>query len=361
METTDRYYGFQKLTLNLTNRCDLNCAMCMASLGERRDLPRQHAFEAVDFGERRGFKEIELTGGEPTLVGYFGEILDRLGEVNARARVTTNGYRLTEAHIRQMAALRDLEVMVSVDGIGEPHDRIRGRKGAFDATERNLRALAQAGCRLTVNTTLQAANLHQAVEIYERLKGLGLQWHTFSLVEPDVDRAAAIPPELHKAFRTALREVHRRSAADGNYTTLSNDIIRSHERRVRYPDFIVHPGLGCTVPKHGVTVNYHGYVLPCYHYPWTRAPFRHLSEHPLDEIVDSEEFRAEIEHAVGPGGCKGCSAACYLWDDEFFKKSVYPPLGLRIQCAWLGFRLHVRSRYPRAFRLISAAKRAALK
>ena len=49
------------------------------------------------------------------------------------------------------------------------------------------------------------------------------------------------------------------------------------------------------------------------------------------------------------------------WDEEFFRKSVYPPIGLRIECAWLGFRLHVRSRYPRAFRAISAAKRALLR
>jgi len=361
MDTEDSFYRFQKLTLNLTNRCNLRCAMCMACLGERRELPREQAFGAVDFGERRGFKEIEFTGGEPTLVDYFAELLDRVAHVNARVRVTTNGYRLSDAHIRQMAAHKDLEVMVSVDGIGEPHDLIRGRKGAFEATERNLRAMADAGCRLTVNTTLQAANLHQAVDVYERFKGLGLQWHCFSLVEPDVDRAAAIPPEMRRALRQALLEIQRRSEADGNYTTLSRDIIRSYERRILYPDFIVHPGLGCTAVKHGVTVNFDGYALPCYHYPWKRAPFRHLGEHSLDEIVDSVEYRAEIEHAVGPGGCHGCSTACYLWDDGFFRKSVYPPIRLRMECAWLGFRLHVRSRYPRAFRAISAAKRALLR
>ena len=362
MGGTDDFYQFKKLILNLTNRCNLRCAMCVVRRGPPQTLSRHHAFEAVAFGERRGFNEIELTGGEPTLVDYFWDLLDRLGQVDTQTRLTTNGLAFTPDQIHRLAALPNLEVMVSVDGIGETHDRLRGRQGAFEAVERNLRAMAEAGCRLTVNTTMQASNLPEVLELYERLKPLNLLWHCFSLVEPTTEGAENIPPHRLHEFRDLMHELLRRAQEDGAFISLSKDMVRNYERRILYPMAVTHPGLGCTAVRKGVIVNFDGEVLPCFHYYWKRgAPYRRLDQRTLDQIVDSPEYRDEIRRAISPGGCEGCSTSCYMWDEEFFEKVLHPPLKLRLRYKMItgGEYLHIR--YPALYRALRAAKRAAWK
>jgi len=84
------------------------------------------------------------------------------------------------------------------------------------------------------------------------------------------------------------------------------------------------------VVRKGLIITHDGYAIPCWHYPWERSPEidRCLHNRSLDEIVDSMEVIGELEHAIGPGGCIGCSTMCYNWDEEFRRK-VMTPNGLR--------------------------------
>ena len=356
MSGTACRYMFQKLILNLTNRCNLRCQMCVARNGTPKTLSRKHALDAAEFAERRGFKTIELTGGEPTLVDYFDELVERLGQVDAQIHLTTNGLEFGGGRVERLAGLSNLAVTVSVDGIGDVHDAIRRRQGAFATTERHLRALGSAGCRVAVNTTVQASNLGQVVDLYERFKGLKLAWHCFALVEDTTAEAGLIRHYHLDELRAALTEVRRRAQDDGNCVIISEGILRSYEWRTLYPDYVAHPGLGCTVVLKGLIVNNDGYVLPCFHYPWQRAAFRRLEDRTLDDIVDSAEYRDEVVGARSEGGCAGCSTACYLWDEEFAHKVAHPPVAQRVRYGLLRFRRRVRLRHPRVHRVLRSVK-----
>ena len=109
MSDADDFYSFTKLVLNVTNRCNLRCQMCgVVHVEQWHSLTREQAFHAVDFAERRGFKEMEVTGGEPTLVDYIWDLLQRMGQTSMKLRMSTNALRLTEEQIRILASLKNL-------------------------------------------------------------------------------------------------------------------------------------------------------------------------------------------------------------------------------------------------------------
>jgi len=359
MTEKDGFYQFQKLTLSLTSACNLRCKMCMIVRRPPATLSREHAFQVADFAGRRGFTEIEVGGGEPTLVSYFWQLLDRLCDTDAEIKVVTNGVLLDDSQIRRLAGYENLSVQVSIDGITEIHDTIRGKEGAFAATEKTLHGLADADCRISINTVVQQSNFRTMIDVYERFKSLPLTFHAFSLVEYDpliVDEL--IHPEDFDEVMDIMHEVMERGNRDRNDVILSEELLEAFRRRVRYPYFQMHPAKDCTVVKRGLFVTQEGYVMPCFHYAWDKSTVRRrLDQRSIDEIVDSPEVQDEIRRVLGPDGCRGCSTMCYNWDEDFREKVMRPTGLLRIRRAYLCGKEHIRMYHPGVFAAARSAWR----
>jgi MoaA/NifB/PqqE/SkfB family radical SAM enzyme len=94
-----------------------------------------------------------------------------------RLWISTNGFgtKRVEKRIQEILGVLDfrridaLEVNVSVDGIDETHDKIRGIKGGFKQcieTIRVLKRLAEDNpIRMSIGTVIQPLNLHQIDDI----------------------------------------------------------------------------------------------------------------------------------------------------------------------------------------------------
>lgn len=359
MADNDNFYQFRKLSLTLTSACNLACKMCLIRRGPQGTLTREHAFQVAEFAGRRGFKEIEISGGEPTLVEHFWDLLDRLCDTGAEVRLVTNGTRLTEEHVRWLSGYPNLWIQVSIDGVGELHDSIRGVRGAFDASEKALRALADSGCRVATNTVVQRSNFRHIVELYERFKSMPLMFHSFILVESGgIVDSELIPHENLEEFLGTMSEIMSRADRDGNDVVLSDELLEAYRRRIQYPYFLMHPGKGCTVVKRSLSVNHQGYVLPCWHYVWeTERIQRRLDQRSIDEIVDSPEVRDEIRRVIGPSGCRGCSTMCYNWDEDFCRKVMRPTRLLRLRRASLCSKEYLRMHHPAVFKATKSIKR----
>lgn len=161
--------------LSLTGRCNLRCAYCFYAdeMAGRRDLPaaRWLAF----FGELKGLavRSLTLSGGELFLRDGLWELLD--GAVAARLRysVLTNGTRLTEDVLAELAReprRRRLDsIQVSIDGsCAEIHDASRGR-GSFEMAIRGLRRLQAAGFPATARVTVNRHNVGDLDNVFRLL------------------------------------------------------------------------------------------------------------------------------------------------------------------------------------------------
>ncbi|BBD73090.1 hypothetical protein HS1genome_1479 [Sulfodiicoccus acidiphilus] len=111
--------------------------------------------------------------------------------------LVTNGVMLKERFPEVRRYLENL--FVSLDGIGEVHDKIRGVEGAFKKTVEGIR-MAKDYVETTVNVTLGSDNLHQATEMVRLVEELGVS--VSFQVAYDYSTAEKMSPEKER-----LREV----------------------------------------------------------------------------------------------------------------------------------------------------------
>lgn len=179
----DRVDRPRLLTYIVTFRCNARCVMCDSwrkeddgdlSLGQiaaiYRQLPPLHA--------------VRLTGGEPFVRKDFDEIAALTQEMlrPALLHVTSNGF-LTD-RIVAFCERRDrrvpLQLLISIDGVEEKHNQVRGRRDAWERAFATVQAIAprqrELGLRLAVNqTVVDAESAAQYTELRDRLRPLGVR------------------------------------------------------------------------------------------------------------------------------------------------------------------------------------------
>jgi MoaA/NifB/PqqE/SkfB family radical SAM enzyme len=171
------------LTHIVTFRCNARCVMCDSWRKEGdgdmtlaqiehvyRQLPRLHA--------------VRLTGGEPFVRADFAEIAALAGRwlQPAFLHVTSNGF-LTDRIVRFCESrTRDvpLSLLISIDGVEEKHNQVRGRRDAWEQAMATIRALgprqAELGLRLAVNQTIvDAESARHYTLLRDLLRPLGVR------------------------------------------------------------------------------------------------------------------------------------------------------------------------------------------
>lgn len=138
-------YGPRRLTVELTNTCNLRCSYCLRDDDALHHDPPQ--FLPVDLftrivreaREAMGVEHVMFTGGEPALHPQFGEVLAAVASLSLTCSFVTNGWHFERVWPR-IAEYRSAvtHVAFSLDGVTrEAHDRWRGR-GSFDRVVRGF-------------------------------------------------------------------------------------------------------------------------------------------------------------------------------------------------------------------------------
>jgi len=173
------------LTHTLTFGCNAKCVMCDSwKLPTKGDLALAEI--AMIYQDLPPMDVVRLTGGEPFVRKDFSEIyglaLSKLRPLFMH--VSSNGF-LTD-RIVDFCCQRDrrvpLELAISIDGIAEYHNEIRGNSRAFDLAWSTLNALndrrKELNLSLVVNQTIvNNAGLDQYELMHDRLEQLGIEHH----------------------------------------------------------------------------------------------------------------------------------------------------------------------------------------
>jgi uncharacterized protein len=174
------------LSLAVAQKCNLGCTYCYAdggAFGETpRNMPLDVALAAVDAFLREAHAgaryNLAFLGGEPlanrTVLHAAVERARRWSAATGADvgfSITTNGTLVTAEDAAFFAAER-FAVTVSVDGVGETHDRqrpLKGGRGSFSRIVERLKPLLRAhGAQVTARVTVTPQNL----ELKETLAGL---------------------------------------------------------------------------------------------------------------------------------------------------------------------------------------------
>lgn len=307
----DRLKGWERprfLMNVVTWRCNARCVMC--------NIPRRHNPKeelGLDDYRRiledrrfwRGLRAMNVTGGEPflrddlpDLVALFAESCPGL----ERIAFSTNGMltdRVSSAVKEVLERVRvPIDVTVSLDGVGEVHDRIRGVDGAFDrvmATVDALLPLDEPGrLHLYGQCTLSQANIAgwRELEAYAAERGFHV--------------SPGISAFLDSYFNNADKEEELALTSEQVLEVFDRPTARDHfiRRQVRERE----RSLPCGCGAGSFELYPNGDVYLCYQ----TKPVGNALEQGITEVWTSPEA-AKVRKAIGTRKmCGACFWSCDL-------------------------------------------------
>jgi glycosyltransferase involved in cell wall biosynthesis/sulfatase maturation enzyme AslB (radical SAM superfamily) len=177
-EITQTQYAEKPKTINLqaNNICNSKCLMC--NIWQQKKQIEINPNELYKILSDSFFSEVEsvgITGGEPTLSNNLYELYMALPEVlpNLKgASFITNGL-LTEKAIDVYSRVNsqylkkglNFSGMVSIDGLGDIHNKVRGKKNAFEKTIKTLFGLIAKHIQVMACCTIVKENVYQVHDL----------------------------------------------------------------------------------------------------------------------------------------------------------------------------------------------------
>jgi len=159
----------------VTYRCQNFCRMC--HIWKHPTRPEDE-FKPELLEKLPPLSFCNITGGEPFLREDIGEIVRILRKKAKRIVISTNGL-LTEKIIAVAAANPKVGVRVSLEGLREVNDALRGTPGGFDRGLRTLLELRRMGVKdIGFGITVSDGNARDMLELYRLAKDLGLEFAT---------------------------------------------------------------------------------------------------------------------------------------------------------------------------------------
>ncbi len=151
------------LRISLTDHCDLRCFYCMPD-DDYHAAPSAHLMQVDEIEAiakifvQEGVNKIRLTGGEPLVRKDFGEIIQRLANLNIQLTMTTNGTRLHEyAEVIKNAGIRSLNI--SLDTLQRDRFIIMTKKDKQEQVVRNIQLMLHHNISVKVNVvTIKGVN-----------------------------------------------------------------------------------------------------------------------------------------------------------------------------------------------------------
>jgi radical SAM protein with 4Fe4S-binding SPASM domain len=322
----------------LTLRCNMRCAHCGSVAGAARadELSLEECLGVCDDLGRLGCERLTLLGGEPFLHGHWEEIARRLRENNVVINAITNGYLLDEKLVERVLDAGFSNLGVSVDGIGESHDRLRRIQGSFERLDRGLRLCREAGLLTGAVTTLTSENVAELEAIHDFLVERGVQRWQVQTASPmgRLHRKSPLLVTREQYLRVIDFLVRKRSEGrivvdpgdDMGYFGEAEYRLRSDPDR--YPPFWIGCQAGCQV----LGIESDGGIKGCLSLPSVPEFMEgNIRERSLEEIWNSPtafRYNRHFQRAWMRGACArcryaalcraGCHSSAYCWSGSVF-------------------------------------------
>ncbi len=158
---------------NITRTCNLNCLHCYSSseaIAYEGELTTEEAMNVIDQLAEAKVPVILFSGGEPLI---RPDILDLAGyaiQKGIRITFSTNGTLITPEKAAKLKELGVSYVGISLDGIGEIHDKFRRKEGAFDMTIKGIRNCLAVGQKVGLRFTMNRHNIDSLPSILDLME-----------------------------------------------------------------------------------------------------------------------------------------------------------------------------------------------
>lgn len=302
--------------LPITYRCNAKCKMCgIGNLNDTEELSlAQYEGLFQDKIWKEGIRSVNITGGEPFLRGDISRIIELLAEGTTNLSsivINTNGI-LTKRIIGEMEKILPMLsarkivvfVYISLDGIGESHDMIRGVNGCFSIIEKTIEELRKLlkvwEFKLVLNCTITNDNYHEirTVLAYARQHNIEINY-TYAM-ESDIyfqnsltelrndnkrDLIVFLDELIHKDHLNSLSTYYRGLIK----------MLQGNKRNMR-----------CILEDRGIFVHPSGDIYRCWVY---EDKLGNLNEEKFEDIWNNAATRCQVNNIKER--CETCYNNCY--------------------------------------------------
>ena len=163
------------ISIITTYRCPMQCKMC--NIWKNPTDPRLE-IQPEELEILPHVKFINITGGEP----FIREDLDKIVEVAFRKAprvvISTSGW--FEERVLELARkFPKIGIRISIEGLSQKNDELRGRAGGFDKGLRTLLSLREMGVKdIGFGITVSNNNSEDMLSLYRLSKALNMEFAT---------------------------------------------------------------------------------------------------------------------------------------------------------------------------------------
>ncbi len=332
----------KKLYLELTDRCNLNCAFCYRKSWDKcfQDMsPDVYRKLLGDIKELEGIERIVLGGiGEPTFFVGFDRVLEDLKEY--KLHITTNGTLLTDELVEKIVDTVSY-ITISVDGVEDYFEAIRGI--SLDRVLDGIRRLQEAKKRkksstpeLQLQFVSSKTNIDSLFQVIDLAKELDCYQLIISNLIPQIDENKDKILYTNEGNNKEMKDLWNRAR---NYAFRKGVTIY-------LPNIQLKTERGCNFIDDVTTyVSAEGDVIPCYRlshdydeYVFGRK--KRVTKHTFGNIMDSsllgiwnskeyQKYRYVVHNNLYPS-CMDCDL---VEGCEFPKETLEDCFGCLPSCA----------------------------
>jgi len=301
----------------ITLACDLKCNHC----GSRALKPRPDELntdEAIDMGSQlaaAGCREISIIGGEAYLRKDWTTIVASIREHGMKPTMQTGGRNFTEKRAEEGAKAGLQEVGVSIDGMKDLHDELRGVAGSWDKTFETIERCQRHDIGVGVNTQVGARTIGDLRPLMHELINAGVKAWRLQLTVA-MGRAADNAELLLQPYKIPelfdhIIELYDEAAQYGMTVQLGNNMgyFGPYEARLRTAENSTNHWFGCQAGLTAIGIEADGTIKGCPSLPTQPYAGANIRDVDLQTIWDTAPgltFNRERTREDLWGHCKTC-------------------------------------------------------
>lgn len=158
-----------------TYRCPMRCKMCDIW---QNPTDKNKEIKPKDLEILPNVKFINITGGEPFVREDLEDIVSVLSEKSPRVVISTSGW-YNDRIIKLAKKFPNIGIRISIEGLSQKNDDLRGRAGGFDKGLQTLLDLRELGVKdIGFGITVSNNNSSDMLSLYQLSKSLNMEFAT---------------------------------------------------------------------------------------------------------------------------------------------------------------------------------------
>jgi len=279
----------------------MRCKMC--DIWEH-PTDRKKEIQAKELETLPDFKFVNITGGEPFVRSDLNDIVEVMMRKSNRVVVSTSGWHTNR--IRKLAErFPNIGIRVSIEGLSQRNDDLRGRDGGFDKGLRTLLVLREMGVKdIGFGITVSNHNSQDMLWLYKLSRELGMEFATaaihnsyyFHRDDNEIKNKDVVIQDFHTLIENLLKENSPKSWYRAFFNLGLINYVRGNKRM-----------LPCEAGSANFFIEPYGDVYPCngLEDKYWKESMGNIREYPrFEDLWNSEQAnRVRKKVATCPKNC----------------------------------------------------------